>query len=125
MNLTSDEIKREIEKFNKEIVQCLLDHDNLAMASYYADDAVIIGAGKFFANGREDVNRFCLNMNNKTWDVSIDKIEVEGKWVYQIGKSKSTWDNGPGDAGSYECNFMYLWERQQDGSYKIIIDCYN
>jgi ketosteroid isomerase-like protein len=120
-----ENIDQMIRRLNDEMIESLLSHDNLRMASYYHDDAVIIGANKFFAKGREEVNKFCLGQNNLTWEVTIDDIKAGDRFVSQIGRSKSTWDNGNNDIGCYECNFSYLWERQEDGSYKIILDCFN
>ena len=114
-----------IEQLNREMDACLVRGDLLGYAAFYSDDATIIGFDKRKIQGREAIDRFCLEMTGITEAKAVVlDVGVGGDLIYQVATSFARWERD-GEEGSYLCDCIYVWRKDADGTYRIFLDAYN
>ena len=118
-------IAQQIEAINRKMEEALKRNDMLAVARFYADDATMFYSRGQKVHGREAIDRYWTGIKEpKDWKLQVVEIGGDRDTVYQVGKS--TFTSGPaGKQGTYVCDFVLIWKRQPDGTYKIHIDIYN
>jgi ketosteroid isomerase-like protein len=119
------EVRDLVERLNREMDACLMRGDLQGYAAFYSDEATIIGFDKRKIQGREAIDRFCLAMTGVTEAraVVLD-VGSSGDLIYQVATSFARWERN-GEEGSYFCDCMYVWRKEEDGTYRIFLDAYN
>ena len=51
-------------------------------------------------------------------------VGFSGDLIYQVATSFARWERN-GEEGSYFCDCMYVWRKEEDGTYRIFLDAYN
>jgi ketosteroid isomerase-like protein len=122
---TATSVRDDIERLNLEMDACLVRGDLLGYAAFYSDEATIIGFDKRKIQGREAIDQFCLEMTGviEANAVVLD-VGASGDFIYQVATSFARWERN-GEAGSYLCDCMYLWRKEADDTYRIVLDAYN
>jgi ketosteroid isomerase-like protein len=119
------DVRQHIEKLNREMDDCLLRGDLLGYASFYSDEATIIGFEKRKIQGREAINQFCLAMTGiKEAKAVVLDVGMSGDYIYQVATSFARWERN-GVEGSYFCDCMYVWRKEENNTYRIFLDAYN
>ena len=118
-------VREYIEQLNREMDDCLVRGDLLGYAAFYSDDATIIGFDKRKIQGREAIDRFCLEMTGveEAKAVVLD-VGASGDFIYQVATSYARWQRN-GEAGSYLCDCMYVWRKEENDTYRIFLDAFN
>ena len=118
-------VRDEIERLNREMDACLVRGDLLGYAAFYSDDATIIGTDKRKIQGRAAIDQFCLAMTGVTEAraVVLD-VWASGDFICQVATSFSRWERN-GEAGSYFCDCMYVWRKEENDTYRIFLDAFN
>jgi ketosteroid isomerase-like protein len=118
-------IRAQIEQLNHEMDACLMRGDLTGYAAFYADDATSIGFDKRKIQGREAIDRFCFEMTGviEAKAIVLD-VGMSGDFVYQVATSFARWERN-GEPGSYVCDCIYVWRKEEDGTYRIFLDAYN
>lgn len=122
------------------------------VADYYLDDAIVISPGGLSALGREQVDEYWAEFDGIDWRLDVvalaptlEKLQQSaayqqlpapfpdwtshlpdrklGELVYQLGKSNLTYNSWTGKRLSI-VDFLIVWEKQSDNSYKILVDTY-
>ncbi len=62
-----------------------------------------------------------LKDKGRGWKLTVVEIGGQGEFVYQLGKSDLKHMNNGKESRSIT-NFVLLWKKQSDGSYKIFRD---
>jgi ketosteroid isomerase-like protein len=119
------EVRDLVERLNREMDACLMRGDLQGYAAFYSDEATIIGFDKRKIQGREAIDRFCSEMTGVTEAraVVLD-VGFSGDLIYQVATSFARWERN-GEEGSYLCDCMYVWRKEEDGTYRIFLDAYN
>ena len=118
-------VRQRVVLWNQEMDACLIRGDLHGYAAFYADDATIIGYDKRKIQGREAIDRFCLEMTGITEAKAVVlDVGVGGDLIYQVATSFARWERN-GEAGSYLCDCIYVWRKEADGTYRIFLDAYN
>lgn len=118
-------IAQQIEAINRKMEEAFRRNDMSAVARFYADDATMFYSRGQKVHGREAIDRYWIGIKEpKDWKLQVVEIGGDRDTIYQVGKSTLT--SGPvGKQGTYFCDFVLIWKRQPDGTYKIHIDIYN
>ena len=115
-------IKADIEKLNKKMEEVFNANDMAATAAFYSDDAEIVGANYRVA-GRKNLDNYWLSLKDKGkgWKLTVFEIGGTGDYIYQLGNSDLTHLVNGKEAKSVT-NFVLIWKKQSDNSYKIFRD---
>ena len=119
------DVRHHVELWNQEMDACLIRGDLAGYAAFYSDEATIIGFDKRKIQGREAIDRFCLEMTGiKEAKAVVLDVGTSGDLIYQVATSFARWERN-GEAGSYLCDCMYVWRKEADGDFRIFLDAYN
>ena len=122
---TATQLRDDVERWNREMDACLVRGDLAGYAAFYSDEATIIGFDKRKMQGREAIDRFCHAMTGIVEAKAVVlEVGASGDFIYQVATSFARWDRN-GEAGSYSCDCLYLWRKEDDGTYRIFLDAYN
>ena len=121
-NAERSKIKADIEKLNKEMERVFNANDMMATAAFYSDDAEISGPN-YIVSGRQNLNNYWVNLKDRGrgWKLTVIEIGGTGDYIYQLGNSDLTYMVNGKETKSVT-NFVLLWKKQKDDSYKIFRD---
>src|SRR5687768_18422014 len=121
-NSDRNKIRADIEKLNKEMEKAFNANDMAATAAFYSDDAEIIG-DNYMVTGRKNLDNYWLSLKDKGrgWKLTVIEIGGAGDYIYQLGNSDLTYLSNGKETKSVT-NFVLIWKKQKDGSYKIFKD---
>ena len=121
-NAERNKIKSDIEKLNKEMEKVFNANDMAATAAFYTDDAEISGSN-YVVTGRKNLDNYWLALRDKGrgWKLTVIEIGGTDDYIYQLGNSDLTYIANGKERKSVT-NFVLIWKKQQDGSYKIFRD---
>ncbi|HEV3298889.1 MAG TPA: tetratricopeptide repeat protein [Planctomycetaceae bacterium] len=118
-------LRQIVEECNRKVIADFKRGDMLAVARSYADDATIYFGRGQEVHGRHAIDRY-WQMVKGAKDWKLEAIEVGGTpaAIYEIGKSSLTTEvNGKGS--TYVCDYVVIWKRQKDGTYRTHSDIFN
>ena len=115
-------IKSDIERLNKEMERVFNANDMAATAAFYTDDAEISGSS-YVVTGRKNLDNYWLSLKDKGrgWKLTVFEIGGTDDYIYQLGNSDLTYIVN-GKETKAVTNFVLIWKKQKDGSYKIFRD---
>ena len=121
-NVDRNKIKTTIENLNKEMERVFNANDMAATAAFYTDDAEISGAN-YVVTGRKNLDNYWLSLKDKGrgWKLTVIEIGGTDDYIYQLGNSDLTYLVNGKETKSVT-NFILIWKKQQDNSYKIFRD---
>jgi ketosteroid isomerase-like protein len=121
-NAERTNIKTTIETLNQEMERAFNANDMAATAAFYSDDAEIIGSNYVVA-GRNNLDKYWLNLKDlgRGWKLTVIEIGGAGEYIYQLGNSDLTY-MARGKETKSVTNFVLIWKKQKDNSYKIFRD---
>ena len=121
-NADRSKIKADIEKLNKEMERVFNANDMAATAAFYSDDAEISGSN-YVVTGRKNLDNYWLSLKDKGrgWKLTVIEIGGTDDYIYQLGNSDLTYMVNGKETKSVT-NFVLIWKKQKDGSYKIFKD---
>lgn len=113
---------RTIDSLNKAMEKIFNNNDMAGTAAFYSDDAEII-ASNYTVSGRKNLDNYWLSLKDKGrgWKLEVTEIGGTGEYLYQLGKSDLTY-LANGATTKSVTNFVLLWKKQKDGTYKIFRD---
>ena len=119
------DVRHRAELWNQQMDACLMRGDLQGYAAFYSDEATIIGFEKRKIQGREAINQFCFAMTGvKEAKAVVLDVGMSGDFIYQVATSFARWERN-GEEGSYFCDCMYLWRKEENNTYRIFLDAYN
>ncbi|HEX6846943.1 MAG TPA: nuclear transport factor 2 family protein [Chitinophagaceae bacterium] len=121
-NTGRNKINSEIERLNKEMERVFNANDMAATAAFYSDDAEISGPNYVVA-GRANLDKYWMNLKDKGrgWKLTVIEIGGTDDYIYQLGNSDLTYIVNGKETKSVT-NFVLIWKKQPDSSYKIFRD---
>ena len=121
-NAGRSKIKADIEKLNIEMERVFNANDMAATAAFYSDDAEISGSN-YVVTGRKNLDNYWLSLKDRGrgWKLTVIEIGGTDDYVYQLGNSDLTYISNGKETKSVT-NFVLIWKKQKDGSYKIFRD---
>ena len=117
-------IRREVEALNRQMEAAVTRGDLKAAAAFYADNAVVRTPRQVVAQGRAAIDRYFTGISNaKSWKLDVYGVTLgSNNTVYETGMS--TLVHGSPEHTS-KVEFLVVWERQRNGSLKIVLDYYH
>ncbi len=121
-NSETAKTKAIIENLNKEMEKVFNANDMSATAAFYSDDSEIV-ASNYIVKGRKNLDNYWLSLKDKGrgWKLTVIEIGGTGEYVYQLGNSDLTYLSNGKEIKSVT-NFVLIWKKQPDNSYKIFRD---
>lgn len=120
-----DSVREQIIATNRQMMETFKRGDLLGVSRFYADDATIFSHRGRKIQGRAAIDRYWTSIKGaKDWKLEVIELGGDKETLYQIGKSSLTSEGGGSDQ-TYVCDFVVIWKRQPDGTYKIHVDIYN
>src|SRR6185295_17240107 len=114
--------RRAIEAAVQRYVDASNHGDADALASLYADDAVLLPPDHEPVRGRAAIGDFWRQGTDEGLEVTTLTVEVDGDLGYLVGRYHlPATDEEPADSGKY----VMCLKRQQDGSWKVTADIWN
>lgn len=101
------------------------DNDLLKVASYYWDDAILLGpSGNRRGGTRESIDTYWRGFGTGIdWSLSVDSVEGVDNLIVHRGRSVLTYIKND-ERHTSEVEFVLLWQRPEDGVLKIAFDAY-
>lgn len=114
--------KRAIEAAVQRYVEASNQGDADALASLYADDAVLLPPDHEPVRGRAAIGDFWRQGTDEGLEVTTLTVEVDGDLGYLVGRYHlPATDEEPADSGKY----VMCLKRQRDGAWKVTADIWN
>ncbi|MCA1557764.1 MAG: DUF4440 domain-containing protein, partial [Acidobacteria bacterium] len=114
-----------IEEQNRKMVETFKRGDYMGVSRFYADDATIFYSRGKKIQGRAAIDKYWTSITGaKDWKLEVLELGGDRETVYQIGRSTLTTERD-GKENTYACDFLVIWKRQADGTYRIHVDIYN
>jgi ketosteroid isomerase-like protein len=112
-----------------EFMQAATDHGSQGYMSYYSEDAVEVPNGQAFLNGKAEIAKTMgfldIPDNHLTWSPVHADVSASGDLGYTYGtfefRSKDKDGKPVSDVGKY----VTIWKKQQDGTWKVVLDMGN
>jgi ketosteroid isomerase-like protein len=116
-------VRATIRLLNQQMEDAFNANDMQKVAAFYSDDAQIVYDNGYTVKGRTNLDNYWASLKDKGrgWKLSVVEVGGDGEIVFQLGKSDLKHMNGTKEANSIT-NFIVLWKKQSDGSYKIFRD---
>jgi ketosteroid isomerase-like protein len=118
-------LRQIVDECNRKSIADFKKGDMLAVAHGYADDATIYFPRGKKVHGRKAIDRYWQGVKGaKDW--TLETVEVGGTRdaIYEVGKSSLT-TVVAGKESTYVCDYVVIWKRQPDGTYRTHTDIFN
>jgi uncharacterized protein (TIGR02246 family) len=114
--------RRDIEAAVQRYVDASNQGDADALASLYADDAVLLPPDHEPVRGRAAIGDFWRQGTDEGLEVTTLTVEVDGDLGYLVGRYHlPATDEEPADSGKY----VMCLKRQRDGAWRLTADIWN
>ena len=115
-------VKKQITLLNEQMEKAFNNNDMMAVAAFYSDDSEIVYSDHV-VKGRKNLDNYWMSLKDKGrgWELTVVEIGGQGEFVYQLGRSDLKHMSGDREVRSVT-NFVLIWKKQADGSYRIFRD---
>ena len=119
----SSALRKQIMDLNQQMENVFNANDMKKVGAFYADDGEIVYNESYIVKGRANLDNYWLQLKDKGrgWNLTVTEIGGTGEFVYQLGKSDLKYIREGKETQSVT-NFVLLWKKHPDGSYKIFRD---
>lgn len=100
--------------------------NNMAgVARFYADDGTMFYPNNKKAHGRAAIDEYWAKVKEpKDWKLQVVEFGGDAETIYQVGKSTLI-SGGGNKPNTSVCDFVLIWKKQPDSTYKIHVDINN
>ena len=124
-----DSVRQEIEAANTRFVDAMNRGDTVGMYDGYASDAVLMMTGSPALRGRvaitQTLNQMMTQATLKDPKLHIEDVILGGDLAVETGSYEWTVVPKQGKPAPDKGKYVAVWQRQADGSWKIIRDISN
>lgn len=101
-----------------------------ALISYWADDAVIMAPGQPPLRGKEAIREFVISTGeipgfSVSWEPLEAHVSESGDMAYLIEQNQMTMPDSTGALITQYNKVVTVWKKQEDGSWKNVVDMWN
>ena len=126
-----DELKKNIEDWNQQFSEAMLNGDNEKMLTFYADDIISLPSYQPMMEGKETIKNAMMmdeNSGNKftKFQLNSKKVLLQGNLLVDIGTYDMSMDIvGMDDPYNDQGKYVTIYEKQDDGNWKIKVETWN
>jgi putative intracellular protease/amidase/ketosteroid isomerase-like protein/tetratricopeptide (TPR) repeat protein len=122
---SAEALRKIVDECNRKAIEDFKKGDMLAVARAYADDgALYFGRGQSI-HGREAIDRYWQSLKGaKDWKLETTDVGGSLDAIYEVGKSTLVTE-ADGKESKYVCDYVVVWKRQKDGTYRAHTDIFN
>lgn len=122
-NTKDSSVTTHIRLLNKQMEAAFNANDMQKLSAFYADDGEIVYDNGYTVKGRSSLDNYWLSLKDKGrgWKLTVVEIGGSGDLVFELGVSDLKYVQGGRETTSVT-NFLVLWKKQSNGSYKILRD---
>ena len=129
-NGTEKELRNIIEPLNEKYINSIMEDDLAKFLSLFTDDATVMNPFQPTMKGKHALTtHWYTNMSRgdatASADVQILDIWSSGNLIYERGSYQITFNQHKSKIISVHGSYFTVWEKQEDGSYKIKYDIAN
>lgn len=126
MEAVYEQIREHESTFHKKFVE----QDAKGATQFYADDAILMPWGHDVVRGKSDILKYIKKEMNESplVDMTQHVVHIEGNNQMLFAVNLFSWtfkDTSSGENVTFPGKGVHVWMRQQDGSWKILLDLYN
>jgi uncharacterized protein (TIGR02246 family) len=116
--------EREIEAQNRALEALFRAGNLLGIADVYGDDAVLLDEQGQRTTGREEIDAYWAAIESPVeWRLEIRSIRGSEALAYEVGTATLVTREDAGQE-SVVSDFLWLWRRERDGSWRIALDAH-
>lgn len=116
-----------VEKLGNKMEQLVVSGNLEEIVSMYGADAKYLPDGGKIYSGTSEIREYwkqTLTMDIERFEMNTLSVGGDEKRIHETGLGMSTIKYN-GQLVEFKFKFVNIWERQENGSYKLIIDIYN
>jgi ketosteroid isomerase-like protein len=99
--------------------------DVAGVARFYADDGRLVGPRRTTISGRAAIDRYWSSIRGaKSWQLEVLEVGGTREAAYQVGISTLVTVGPDGRQHASVTEFVVIWKRQADGTFRIALDLY-
>jgi ketosteroid isomerase-like protein len=98
------------------------------LMTLYSDNAVVISPSSEIFDNRTEIQTYLEGLKKvgvKKYAISNVELEVKGNLAYETAYWEGSWVNAEGAIFNFEGNITNVFEKQDDGSWKIKLQSWN
>ena len=120
----------QIRQYESTFHKAFVEHNTEAAVGFYADNAILMPWGKNAVKGKKEITEHIgKDMSESSLvDMTQNVLHIEGNNRMLYAVNLFTWtfkDASSGQDITLTGKGVHVWSRQQDGSWKILIDLHN
>lgn len=133
--MSDEQLRKHLEQqFQERYIDPYVRGDTKGWLSVFAEDAVALHDDLPALEGRESIQRFAeavsANFTIEKLDAVVDEVRRQGQWAWTRGHFDALFtaksEHAPqGVAGPRQGKFLLIWERQDSGEWRVILDMGN
>jgi ketosteroid isomerase-like protein/tetratricopeptide (TPR) repeat protein len=118
-------MRKVVDECNRQSIEAFKKGDMLAVARGYTDDATIYHPRDRRVRGRQAIDRMWQSVKGaKDWKLETFEVGGTKEAIFELGRSTLT-TVVDGKESVYACDYVVIWKRQKDGTYRTYTDIYN
>ena len=122
------DLRAHIEALNEAMEARFRAGDMLDVAAFYADDGIMLAPDGERVEGRNAIDAYWArtgeNYTDLDWELTVEHVEGDEGLAYQRGRSTLSRTSVDGERRVSIVEFVLIWQQQDDGSYRILVDAY-
>jgi len=123
-------VRQILEGYAARFDSAVLKGDSVALASFYADDAILMFANMPAVRGHDAIVKafggMAASMKVSAFKLTTQDVIVTGDYAIETGSFDMTSQASKGGKPTHDVGkYLVLWKKQPDGSYKMLRDIEN
>ena len=118
----------QLQKIIAEFQEAVQKSDADKVASFYANDAIMLPANEEIVKGKQAIGEHWKNTAQSNLKIKVVKtVELSGygNIAYQINKTAVTYQTEGQEAKWNPSKNVHIWKKQADGGWKLHVDIWN
>ena len=125
--VTSEQDEAAIRALDAQWVQAVAAKDADKSASFYDEHGTLMAPGAKVATGTDEIRKTWAAMMSTpgfalTFSPATIHVSQSGDMAYELGTFALTTDDKKGKPQTMKANYVVVWGKQADGSWKALVD---